>query len=125
MVEVIQTLYSDHAGHGGGCPLVHIHFIEQIVHGNGCAVRVHGELLIAAGERIYAREMGLKTLQVLNLTPEVDAQDGHGYMAQKYIHHKGELNNYASVDIYNDAALFISPANRAGSMWLDFIALGE
>jgi hypothetical protein len=127
MVEVIQTLYSDHAGHGGGAPLIHIHYIEQLVKGNGCAVRVHGEMQIAAGERVWAREMGMKTLQVLNLTPEIPLNNGLGYMAQKYIHHKGDLNNYASIDIYDDASTWQSAGTgpSEGSVWLDFVALGE
>ena len=57
---------------------------------------------IAGGERVWAKELGLKTLQVLVLTPEINRR-GLGYMAQKYIHQKGAYNNYASIDVFSDA----------------------
>jgi len=55
---------------GQGKPLVHIHLIERTIHGNHVAVKIWGEMKIAAKEIIYARELKLKTLQVLLLTPE-------------------------------------------------------
>jgi len=130
MVEVIQTQYSDHANYGGGCPLVHIHHIERSVFGNSIAIKVFGELHIAAGERVWAKELKLKTIQVLNLTPEVPSRLGHGLIANKSIYHKGEYGNYASIDIFDDAGTWQSPTREGrpytdGSCWLDFIALGE
>jgi hypothetical protein len=82
---------------------------------------------IAAGERVWARELGLKTLQVLVLTPELNLNNGLGYMAQKYISFKGRFNNFASIDIYDDASVWQSPGVGPvdGSIWLDFFALGE
>lgn len=131
MVEVIQSLAADHVGHGGGAPEVHIHHIERSVFGNGIAIKVYGELHMAAGELVWARELKLKTIQVLDLTPEIPHQTGIGYMANKHIHHKGEYGNWASIDIYDDASNFLAPSRAGhcpypdGSIWLDFIALGE
>jgi hypothetical protein len=111
----------------GPSTLIHIHTIRRNVHGNGIYIVVEGEMKIAAGQYVYARELKLNTLQVLLLTPELNVNNTHGYMAQKYIYHKGELDNYASIDVYNDAGTWISPGNGPvdGSIWLDFIAKGE
>lgn len=108
-------------------PLIHIHYIERTVHGNGIAIKVYGEMKIAAGEYVYARELKLNTLQVLLLTPELDTNNTIGYMAQKYVHNKGELDNYASIDIYADDGTWQAPGTGPtdGSIWLNFLALGE
>lgn len=128
MVEVIQTDYRDHMYYGGGAPLVHIHHIKRDIFGNGIAVVVYGEMKIAATERIWARELELKTLQVLVLTPEYCGRPANGYFADKYIYRKGEFNNYASIDIWSGAGA-LQPAGTSGledgSIWLNFIALGE
>ena len=50
-------------------PLIHIHFIERVVTGRGVAVKVYGKMKIAAKERVYAQDLGLKTIEVLLLTP--------------------------------------------------------
>jgi hypothetical protein len=127
MVEVIKALVADHSAYGGGAPLVHIHHIERSVFGNSIAVKVFGEIKIAAGERVWAKELGLKTIEVLDLTPEIPSRQAHGLMANKYIYHKGEYGNYASIDIFDDAGTLktagAGPFN--GSCWLDFIAVGE
>ena len=127
MVEVIITRGSDHSDYGGGNPLIHIYGIERHVHGNGEWLVVYGEMKIAAGERVWAHELKSNSIEVLTLTPEISAPDAHGYMAQKYIHHKGEYNNYASIDIYDDAGEFQSSGvgRTDGSIWLDFIAKCE
>ena len=48
-------------------------------------------------------------------------------MAQKFVYHKGEYNNYASIDIYDDASTAQAAGTGPvdGSVWLDFIAKGE
>jgi len=127
MVEVIYTSHDDHANYGGGQPLIHIHHIERSVFGNGIVVKVFGEMKIAAGERVWAKELKLKTIQTLNLTPEITTNAGKAYIANKYIYHKGEYGNYASIDIYDDASSFQAAGDgpNDGSVWLDFIALGE
>lgn len=119
------TTYPKNSG-GGACPQIQVHFEHRDIFGNGIGVRVYGEMKIAAGEFVYAYELGLKTLQVLNLTPEINRR-GLGYMAQKYINHKGEYDNYASIDIYSDAGTWQPPGTGPidGSIWLDFMALGE
>jgi hypothetical protein len=118
-------------------PLIHIHFVERAIHGNGIAIKVYGEMKIAAKEIVYARELKLNTLQVLVLTPETGVH--YPFHAQKYIYHKGELDNYASVDIFawDNYYEMLAGENRGqsgsapshlpsdGSLWLDFIALGE
>ncbi|MBU1082510.1 MAG: hypothetical protein KKB59_18635 [Spirochaetes bacterium] len=133
MVEVIHgEIHGGSAGpesYGGTGPstLIHIHTIRRNVHGNGIYIVVEGEMKIAAGQYVYARELKLNTLQVLVLTPELNRNTTHGYMAQKFIYHKGELDNYASIDVYDDAGTWESPGVGPvdGSIWLDFIAKGE
>ena len=118
-------------------PLIHIHFIERAIHGNGIAVKVYGEMKIAAKEIVYARELKLNTLQVLVLTPETGTH--YPFHVQKYIYHKGEFDNYASIDIFawdnyyemtagsrqGQAGSAPSVLPSDGSLWLNFIALGE
>ena len=116
MVEVIK------AERG---PLIHIHHIARDIHGNGIAIRVYGEMKIAAKEIVYARELKLNTIQTLNLTTETGKHTL--YHPQKWIYHKGEYDNYASIDIFDDAGNEITAGSGPsdGSVWLDFIALGE
>ena len=130
MVHAMIIRPEDHSGVYpglGACPQIHVHFEHRDIFGNGIAVRVYGEMKIAAGERVWARELGLKTLQVMILTPEINLNNGLGYMAQKYISFKGRFNNFASIDIYDDASNWQSPGTGPvdGSLWLDFEALGE
>lgn len=140
---MVRTIYTadfrthDQSGLGYGVPVVQIHHIERHVHGNGIAIHIWGEMKIAAKERVYAREMGLNTLQVLLLTPETGAH--YPFTVSKYIHNKGELDNYASIDIFSgdstwyemmsSGRLQSSGAPTAlpadGSIWLNFEALGE
>jgi hypothetical protein len=118
-------------------PLIHVHVIERHVHGNSIALHVWGEMKIAAKEFVYARELMLNTIQVLNLTPETGFHAP--FHVQKYIYHKGEYDNLASVDIFSwDYAYEMQSGSRQltavshpaalpsdGSIWLDFEALGE
>lgn len=129
MVEVIYTEEADHTSsenYGGGRPIIHIHNIERKVHGNGIDIKVYGEMKIAAGERVWAKEMKLKTIEVMSLTPEVPHFLGEGLIANKHIHHKGEYGNYASIDIYDDGGTYQSAGEGPsdGSVWLDFITEG-
>lgn len=132
MVHVIHSQQS-HASYGGGDPLVHIHFIERSVFGNGIAIRVYGEMRIAAKEIVWAKELMLNTIQVLVLTPEAPAAQW-AYTAQKWIYRKGEYDNYASIDIFShdtgstdvvELTAGHADAPYNGSIWLNFIALGE
>jgi hypothetical protein len=108
-------------------PQINIHFIERTVHGSGIGIKVYGEMKIAAGEVVYAKELKLNTIEVLTLTPEVNKNTTVGYIAQKYIYNKGAYDNYASIDIYDTAGTWLSPGRGPvdGSIWLNFIALGE
>lgn len=110
-------------------PRIEIHHIERSVAGNGIAIHVYGEMLIAAGEFVFARELMGNTLKVLLLTPETPrrGRGAHGYIANKHIFNKGQLDNYASIDIYDDAGAWQSPGTppEDGSIWLDFEALME
>ena len=114
-------------GGTGPKPLIHIHSVQRHIHGNGIKVTVYGEMKIASGMYVYARELKLNTLQVMLLTPELNLNNGLGYMAQKFIYHKGELDNYASISIFDDASAEQSPGTGPvdGSIWLDFVAIGE
>ena len=82
MVEIIK------ADRG---PLIHIHYIERVVHGRGIAVKVYGKMKIAAKEYVYARELKLNTIECLNLTPETGTHTG--YIVQKWVYNPGEYDN--------------------------------
>ncbi len=126
MVQVIRNVRtSDDIGYGNSNPLIHIHHVERNVFGNGIAIHIYGEMRIAAKEAVYARELKLNTIQTLTLTAETGTHTG--YNAQKYIYHKGEYDNYASIDIFNMAGTEITRGSGPdeGSVWLDFEALGE
>lgn len=141
MVEVIWGNATEHHDWGGGNPLIHIHHIERHIHGNAVVLKVFGEMRIAAKEVVFAKELKMNTIQVLTLTVE---QGTHWPInVSKWIHHKGEYDNYASIDIIcpyttndqyemrsNTATLIPSTARLTalpydGSIWLNFIALGE
>lgn len=134
MVQVIIPPHA-HGGsagptsqHGtGATPLIHIHNIRREVHGNGIVLKAYGEMKVHAGQYVYAREVKLNTLQVLLLTPELNLNNTQGYMAQKFIYHKGEYDNYASIDVYADDGTWQGPGTGPvdGSIWLDFEAIGE
>ncbi len=142
MVEVIRTLSSDRLDRGFGAaaygaPLIHIHDVERHVFGNGIVVKVWGQMKIAAKEVVFARELKLNTLQVLLLTVETGMH--WPFTPQKWVYHKGEFDNYASIDILSpqsaayqweagtrsdgQAVPTVLPAD--GSIWLNFMALGE
>jgi len=113
-----------------GTPEVHVHFIERNVFGNGIGIRVYGEIKIQAGEIVYARELKLNCLQVLVLTPEYKRQNTDiGFEVSKWIYHKSEYDNWASIDVYDDAHVWQNAGRGSlpseGSIWLDFVALGE
>lgn len=137
MVQVVHRLrVSPDIDHGRYSPLIHIHHVKRDIHGNGIAIKVYGEMKIAGKEVVYARELKLNTLQVLLLTVE---QGAHNIIVpSKWIYHKGEYDNYASVDVFcitggyemlRDSRI-ATPAvpevlPEDGSIWLNFIALGE
>ena len=117
-----------------GTPLIHVHYVRRDVHGNGIGIKVYGEMKIAAKEVVYARELKLNTLQVLLLTIE----QGEHYMLtpSKYIHAKGMYENYASIDIFGVVGYEMLAGGRTastlptylpydGSIWVNFLALGE
>ena len=134
MVHVIKGIKPRTAGEfGGGDPLIHIHFIERNVFGNGIGIRVYGEVRMAAKEVLYASELMLNTIQVLVMFPEAPCS-GPAFTAQKWVYRKGEYDNYASIDIFThdpaDESIEELTAGHAdapynGSLWLNFIALGE
>jgi len=142
MVEVIISRRADHVGYGGGQPIIHVHGIRREVFGNEVAIWVAGEIKIAAKEVVFAKELLLNTLQVLVLTPEHGVH--YPFWVSKWIYHKGEYGNYASIDIYEsslegtihvyemlssgrlqEAVTAPSTLPSDGSLWLDFFALGE
>lgn len=141
MVEVYESRAADHTDFGGGNPLIHIHSIKREVFGNEISLWVAGEMKIAAKQVVFAKELKLNTIQVLVLTPE--AGDHVPYIVQKWIYHKGEYDNYASIDIFAPTAGYelrsgtrqdqtptptINASSRLpydGSLWLNFVAVGE
>ncbi len=125
---MVQVVRGDRGGGGtarGSGPVVHIHFIERVVQGSGVAVKVFGELKIAGQEYVYARELKLNTIEVLLLTTKTGAQTL--YHPQKWVNNEGEYENYASINIFDDAGTSITAGSGPadGSIWLDFMALGE
>jgi len=115
-------------------PRLEIQVQERVVAGEHVFVRVYGEMKIGAKERIYARDLGLRTLQLLMLQPEHGTHNP--YTTGVWIYRKGELDNYASIDIFSmagfemylNARVTVSAATTLpydGSLWLGFIALGE
>lgn len=115
-------------------PRFEIQVQDRIVKGEGVFVRVYGEMKIGAKERVYARDLGLRTIQLLMLQPEHGTHNP--YTTGVWIYRKGELDNYASIDIFSmdgyemylNAQVTVSAATTLpydGSLWLGFIALGE
>lgn len=115
---------------------IEIQVQERVVAGEHVFVRVYGEMKIGAKETIYARDLGLRTIQLLMLQPE--HRTDHSYTTAAWIYHKGELDNYASIDIFSmDNSYEMKSSGRSGSLsaattlpydgslWLGFIALGE
>lgn len=129
-MEIIRRLRANPLPVGGAAvwsPLIHIHKVDRTVHGNGIDIKVYGEMQIAATEFVFARELKLNTLEVLLLTPMPPSQNGLGYMAQHRIFTKGAYDNYASIDVYDDASNLQTAGTgpEGGSIWLNFIAEGE
>jgi len=116
---MVKTIKADRG------PLIKIYHIERVVDGRGAFVRVYGEMKIAAKEYVYAKELGLKTITTLHLTPETGTHTG--YIAQNWIYNKGEYDNYASIDIFDTGGTEITAGRGPddGSIWLNFIATGE
>lgn len=109
-------------------PKIVIHKIERTVHGNGIDIKVYGDMKIASGEYVYAHELKLNTLQVLVLTCQQPRNTGTGHIAQKNIFSPGTYDNYASIEVYNDAGVWQGPGTAPGpdgSIILNFIAEGE
>ena len=140
MVEVYQSNALDHVLYGGGNPLIHIHSIRREVFGNEISLWVAGEMKIAAKEVVFAKELKLNSIQVLVLTAE--AGDHVPYIPVKWIYRKGQYDNYASIDIFAPTAGYelrsgsrtqvgtptISAQSQLpydGSLWLNYIAVGE
>lgn len=120
MVQIIAS---------GRGPRIEIHKVERAIHGNGIDIKVYGEMLIASQERVYARELKLNTLEVLVLTV-MHGGPKTAFLPWKYVYHKGEYDNYASIDILDvthsaDAVPGYQYNPDNGSIWLNFIAEGE
>lgn len=110
-----------------GTPLIHIHYMERVVSGQGVAIKVWGEMKVISDVLIYAKDLKLNSIETLLLTP---MGSDKAYIAGKYVVNKGEYGNYASVHVFNadgnriDASSYKGPETD-GSIWLNFEALGE
>lgn len=109
-------------------PQIDIHYIERKVHGNGIAVKVWGEMLVASQESVHSYDLGLTSLQVLILTPltgkyTIDPHSGQRDTIPwptKYVWAKGRPDNRATIYLWDDTS-----TEHTGSVWLDFHALGD
>jgi len=80
-------------------------------------VKVNG-----AGDRIYASDIELKSIENLVATPSVypDPEAANeGVFVTKYIHNKDEPDNYASVWVWDSNTVL-----HTGSVWLNIHFLG-
>ena len=109
-----------------GAPQIHIHFEDRPIHGRGVAHVVYGELKIAAKEYVYAAELNLKCIQTLHLTTMTGT---HTLLHPQFWIFPDKLtyNNMASIDIFNDlgAEILCGMGPSEGSVWLNFIAVGD
>jgi len=81
--------------------------------------RIYGELEAASGEKIYAREMKLKTINTVSLLPEVLHR-----IAAAHVGSPGSIGNYFIVRITNTGTS--GPSIEAtGSHKLYFTVVGE
>jgi len=106
-------------------PRVEIHTMQRFVHGNCTMLKSIGEILIAAKEYVYAWQLGLKTIETMRLTAE--GANHAAYIPQKWVYHKGEYDNYASIDIFDaaDAEITAGSGPSSGSVWLNYVAEGD
>ena len=92
------------------------------------AVQVWGEVLIASQQVIYARDLCLKTIKNFIAIPETGKYTIDPYSGQrdtipwvtKYLYNKGEPDNWATIHLWDDTS-----TEHTGSVWLNFVALGE
>ncbi len=92
------------------------------------AVIVHGDVLMSSQEAITSEGLDLITIKNLVLTPTtgkytIDPHSGQEDTIPwptKYLWKKGEPMNEATVYLWDDTS-----TEHTGSVWLNFIALGE
>lgn len=111
-----------------GTPQVTIKYIMRPTQPQTEAVLVWGEMKVRSQGIVRARDLDLKTIKVLLLTPvtgkwplrsdpaDTDIPVG----VSKYIYNQGEPDNWASVYLWDNCT-----TEHTGSVWLDFHALGE
>lgn len=89
---------------------------------------VWGEVLLASQEVIRSQDLDLMTIKNLVLTPTTGKYtiDPHSEQEDtipwptKYLYNKGEPDNEATVYLWDDTS-----TEHTGSVWLNFLALGE
>jgi hypothetical protein len=108
-------------------PRVEIQAIERLTSGYSNVIKVYGEIKIAARECVLASELKLSTIRMILLTPENTLGNGGEWASKVYIRQKGQMDNWASIDIYDSAGVEITAGAGpdTGSVWLGFLALGE
>jgi len=74
----------------------------------------------SAGDRLYSRDLGLKTILDLVVTPEYPGTAG--VFVTKYLENPGELDNYASLWSWTATD---TAESAIGSTWVDIHALGQ
>jgi len=105
-----------------------IKFIRKSFQPCNEAVEVWGEMLIASQQIVRARDLDLKTIKVMLLTPvtgkyTIDPHSGQRDTIPwptKYIYEQGEPDNWATIHLWDDTS-----TEHTGSVWNDFYVLGE
>lgn len=106
-------------GGTGGTPRPDIHCISRAgMELYREKVRSQGEMIIASGDTLYSYDLDMETIQGLVLTVEGGSTDA--YFATKWVHSKGEKDNWATIFIWDTSGSQVS-----GSVWVNFVADGE
>lgn len=104
---------------------IKIHYIEKMPGVE--TVKSWGTMKVGHCNSIEARSFGLKTLQVAVLTPDNyynDNQKGSVWVNKHITPEEGQLDNNLTISIYDSAGIHPNTA-AAGSIWCNFVVLGE
>lgn len=81
--------------------------------------KVYGQIVAYSGEKVYAKDLELKSIRVLNVTP-----GSLWYIAGAQVASVGELDNYAHIRLAAGSPLY-TEIGSATRRTLNFVAIGE